>query len=852
MAVLGEYNQLVFDDAAQEWATHPSTTFEIKACCDDLKVLGRSDFKSMLKWRMGLRRERSKRLRDEAKAAESSDDEEDTGPVDPDADVDEALSKALRALQQKKRREKKKAKRKEMKQLERQAMGMNHQAVSLEEHESLFTLANIKTMKQLKEIGDVNLDDAGSDEFGQYLDSSASEDEAPRKKRINTASGAGGDSSDEEDYMKAIEAEMDHHYEEYKRRQAEKTHVMKTSLDGLSRKKLLLKKAQLKEMDFEGKLNKTHESYLKLLSGARVKAPTMEEEDEAAAEAAAQDSDDSDSEGNQSDGSNASEIAAIRQSQSKLARKRKTEGALIADLDDKIDPTVRSNRWFSQPMFEDMELEELQEDSRAKRAWSRDQRSAGQVALESSDEEEEEEETDAAAGGGSGGVYVLAPEILAKAKKAASASAKETAAQKAQRKKALAAAARISGINAEVESSDEDGEIAKMMKGLEPSEREKRKQKLRKVREREEAKSKKEKKMEIVAMEPSDSEVDEESGSDADENLPERKRQKQKEALIRAGMGAAVGGSDQDDDGEGFEVVAKPADIEAGQEADSDSEMDDSEGSDDDVSSVDPRDLDYDSETHAEILALGKKLKQHTEAKKLVDASYNRYCNNDEEMPHWFVADENRHWRPQLPITREEVNAMRDRVRDIAERPIKKVMEARMRKKKRAAMKLAKARKKAAAIADDDEIAAKSKEKVRLFCCLALSCACVSTRVCHAYVVVDSDTQCVQMPHVYIFCRLSRGYTDRPNRQRTAQLWWLAETATRSPAPEGGARGPRSSTWIHVCGQTHAVPSAQKSALASISAVLASHRRRSDDRLRYAGIIQVFWFVKTRLSYSYS
>ena len=34
----------------------PVTTSEIRTCCDDLPVLGRADFKQLLKWRLQIRR----------------------------------------------------------------------------------------------------------------------------------------------------------------------------------------------------------------------------------------------------------------------------------------------------------------------------------------------------------------------------------------------------------------------------------------------------------------------------------------------------------------------------------------------------------------------------------------------------------------------------------------------------------------------------------------------------------------------------------------------------------------------------------------------------------------------------
>lgn len=61
-------------------------------------------------------------------------------------------------------------------------------------------------------------------------------------------------------------------------------------------------------------------------------------------------------------------------------------------------------------------------------------------------------------------------------------------------------------------------------------------------------------------------------------------------------------------------------------------------------------------------------------AKKLVDASYNRYAWNDPtDLPEWFVDDEARNYRPQLPVPKALVEQIRARVQDLAAKPIKKV-----------------------------------------------------------------------------------------------------------------------------------------------------------------------------------
>lgn len=39
------------------WAALPITSADVKANCEDLKVLGKGDFKTLIKWRTALREE---------------------------------------------------------------------------------------------------------------------------------------------------------------------------------------------------------------------------------------------------------------------------------------------------------------------------------------------------------------------------------------------------------------------------------------------------------------------------------------------------------------------------------------------------------------------------------------------------------------------------------------------------------------------------------------------------------------------------------------------------------------------------------------------------------------------------
>jgi len=58
--MLSEFNQFVFDDkdddkAITTYLISKETTEDIKIACGDLKVLGKTDFKKLLKWRIAMR-----------------------------------------------------------------------------------------------------------------------------------------------------------------------------------------------------------------------------------------------------------------------------------------------------------------------------------------------------------------------------------------------------------------------------------------------------------------------------------------------------------------------------------------------------------------------------------------------------------------------------------------------------------------------------------------------------------------------------------------------------------------------------------------------------------------------------
>jgi AdoMet-dependent rRNA methyltransferase SPB1 len=96
--LLTDFNSLVFDEESKEagYDRHRKTTHEVKACCVDLRVLGKTDFKNLLKWRLVLRAEL-----DEARELEANGGVKPVKPEKPadareggmeEKDMDEALA----------------------------------------------------------------------------------------------------------------------------------------------------------------------------------------------------------------------------------------------------------------------------------------------------------------------------------------------------------------------------------------------------------------------------------------------------------------------------------------------------------------------------------------------------------------------------------------------------------------------------------------------------------------------------------------------------------------------------------------------------------------------------------------
>ena len=58
-----------------------------------------------------------------------------------------------------------------------------------------------------------------------------------------------------------------------------------------------------------------------------------------------------------------------------------------------------------------------------------------------------------------------------------------------------------------------------------------------------------------------------------------------------------------------------------------------------------------------------------------------RYAFHDEHLPDWFSKDEKKHQTRHLPVTKAEIQEYKEKLKAVNARPIKKIAEAKGRKK---------------------------------------------------------------------------------------------------------------------------------------------------------------------------
>ncbi|GAB67239.1 FtsJ-like methyltransferase [Plasmodium cynomolgi strain B] len=112
-----------------------------------------------------------------------------------------------------------------------------------------------------------------------------------------------------------------------------------------------------------------------------------------------------------------------------------------------------------------------------------------------------------------------------------------------------------------------------------------------------------------------------------------------------------------------------------------------------------------DEDELAFIKCIGEKLIHKKSRMDLIDDSFNRhsYLEDEDTLPEWFVEEEKKFRRPVIPIDKSILNQYKSSINKITKMPIKKVIEAKMRNKKREIAKMKKLEAKIGKIEKDEE-----------------------------------------------------------------------------------------------------------------------------------------------------
>ncbi|KAJ3542705.1 hypothetical protein NM688_g5946 [Phlebia brevispora] len=194
------------------------------------------------------------------------------------------------------------------------------------------------------------------------------------------------------------------------------------------------------------------------------------------------------------------------------------------------------------------------------------------------------------------------------------------------------------------------------------------------------------------------------------------------------GMRLSVVEDDEDEEATSDDEVSKSESPDDANEVEDENENDDDfevvpQEADEDVGMWDAADEDQDRVkqeiikqrglTTAEAVTLAQQLVNREKTRThLINDGFNRYSLNAKDgLPSWFLDDESKHYKSNLPVTKEAIAALRAKMRALDARPIKKIAEAKARKKMKAVQKLEKAMRKAEGVNEASDMTEREKAK---------------------------------------------------------------------------------------------------------------------------------------------
>ncbi|KAK7404431.1 hypothetical protein VNO78_05322 [Psophocarpus tetragonolobus] len=208
LEILGSVTSITFTEAADlPIRDHDLTTEEVKSLCDDLRVLGKQDFKHLLKWRIHIRKALS--------PTQKKPDPTTTEQVENEPKVDEEdrilneMEELTYVMDRKKKRAKKRLAKRRAKDKARKATGMQMDAVEdgYVDHE-LFSLSSIKSKKDLVAVDNTEYEGAE----GEVEDS---ENEEIHQGRENSSSELEDSDEERKRYDEQMEDLLDQAYERF-------------------------------------------------------------------------------------------------------------------------------------------------------------------------------------------------------------------------------------------------------------------------------------------------------------------------------------------------------------------------------------------------------------------------------------------------------------------------------------------------------------------------------------------------------------------------------------------------------------------------------------------------------------
>jgi len=352
ITTLGSYNQFTWDsEEAKELLKRDITTEDVKVNTEDLKVLGKSDFKTLLKWRATLREEYKMDKKEEEKAKAALIEEE---PLDEDELLEAELANLTKEEAAKKKRERRKANEKKMKLIQRMQLNMIIPTdIALEDggvaDEEVFNIKKINKDDSLAKLhaGDMSM----ADEFADDDDNNDIKVDKNLRGRVREMDMEMDENMDsDEEYERDLEQQMDEAYSRYKQSRAERD------------AKFRAKQVRNEDDEWNGFDDKKDEDRDK----------TFDSDSESSNSESSDSESDSDSDSN-SDSEDDTTVKVAKPKapkEKKLKIATKSSNSLMNDLGEKAalskktasGLTTSASMFFDQDIFQDVALDELVED----------------------------------------------------------------------------------------------------------------------------------------------------------------------------------------------------------------------------------------------------------------------------------------------------------------------------------------------------------------------------------------------------------------------------------------------------------------------------------------------------------